>query len=258
MDGISLFSYFPGTSILHRFDPRLKTASVIGLSVTVFLSESTGLVLLTILMSALLFLSGYPLLKRQNLRQLRGIVILSLLVFMGRALFSGAGGSGDAGASESTPLIEGAKGAWRLLLFAAAGLIFTVTTSTIRIQDGIISILRPLPFVPEQKIAVMMSLTITFVPFIFTVAREVLDVHRSRGINLKKRPFRGTYLFTSHVLAAILQYTDDVSTAMEARAYGGLRTKPRFTPGLRDAVMTLIIAACIAGALLTDRRVPLF
>lgn len=257
MDGISLFSYFPGTSILHRFDPRLKMAAVIGLSVTVFLSESTGLLLLTILMSALLYLSGYPLLKRQNLRQLRGILLFALLIFAGRALVPEAAGSGTAAASREG-LLEGIRGAWRLLLFAAAGLLFTVTTTAIRMQDGIVSVLRPVPFVPEQKIAVMISLTITFVPLIFTVAHEVLDVHRSRGINLKKRPFRGTYLFTSHVLAAILQYTDDLSTAMESRAYGDTRTRPAFTVTSADIVLFILIVIGTAGALLTDRRVPLF
>jgi energy-coupling factor transporter transmembrane protein EcfT len=257
MDGISLFSYFPGTSILHRFDPRLKMAAVIALSVTVFLSESTGLVLLTILMTALLFLSGYPLLKRQNLRQLRGIIILALLVFAGRALFSEAAGSGEAVVSREG-LLEGIGGAWRLLLFAAAGLIFTVTTSTTGIQDGIASIFKPLPYVPEQKISVMVGLTITFVPVIFTIAREVSDVHRSRGISMKKQPFRGTFLFTSHVLAAILQYTDDLSAAMESRAYGGPRTKPAFTVTSADVVLFILIVIGTAGALTADKLLPLF
>lgn len=257
MDGISLFTYFPGTSPLHRFDPRLKMAAVIAMSVAVFLTESTGLIVLTILTAAVLIASRYPLLQRNNLRQLRGIFILALLLFIGRALLSRGGaaaGTGDGG----TYIIAGIRGAWRLLLFAALGLIFTVTTSTIRIQDGIASVLKPVPFIPEQKVAVMIGLTVTFVPVIFTISREVLEVHKSRGLSGRKRPLRRISAFTSHVLAAVLQYADDISAAMESRGYGNSRTPPGFSPGRQDLILILLIGAGTAAALVADGMAPLF
>ena len=124
MDGISLFSYFPGTSPLHRFDPRLKMAAVIALSIAVFLADSTGLIILTVLTGALLVLSGYPLLKRKNLRQMRGLLVLAVLIFAGRTFFGGT--PAETGAFSLTPaftqegLAQGLRGAWRLLLFASA------------------------------------------------------------------------------------------------------------------------------------------
>ena len=264
MDGISLFSYFPGTSLLHRFDPRLKMAVVIAFSVAVFIADSSGLIMLSLMAAVLLKCTGYPLLRRQSLRQLRGIFVLALLIFIGRTLFSVHDTpvimvtSGDGGSPLREGLQEGITGAWRLLLFAAGGLLFTVSTSTIKLQDGIASVLRPVPFIPEQKFATMMGLTITFVPVIFTISREISEVHRSRGISPKKCPFRRIQLFSSHVMAAVLQYTDDISSAMESRGYGGSRTKPRFSPGWPDALLLLLFAGGISAALLLDARLPLF
>ncbi len=262
MDAISLFSYFPGTSPLHRFDPRLKMAAVIAISIGVFLADSTGLIILTVVTGVLLVLSGYPLLKGKNLRQMRGIFVLAVLIFAGRTFFGGT--PAETGAFSLTPsftqegLARGLQGAWRLMLFAAAGLLFTVSTTTIRMQDGIVSVLRPVPFIPEQKIAVMMSLSITFVPLIFTISREISEVHRSRGITITKRPLRRIILFTSHVMVAILKYSDGISTAMASRAFGDARTRPEFTVTSADIVLFILIVIGTGGALTADKLLPLF
>jgi len=255
---LTLFSYFPGRSILHQFDPRLKMAVVLLLSIAVFMTRGAGLVLVSLFAAVLTAVSGYPLLGRGGLRRMRMVLVLASIIVIGRTFFSVSADNGrylfpwmNFGTVEG--LREGVLGAWRLLLFVCAGLLFTVTTSDVKIRDSIASILKPVPFIPEQKLAIMMGLTITFVPVILNKAREISEVHASRAIMSSKKPIRRFIKYAGHLMTAVLKQTDEITDAFESRAFSDSRTPPYFNMSGKDVLSAVLFIAMLAGAVIVDR-----
>lgn len=266
---LDLFAYFPGTSPLHRLDPRMKIGAVVITCIAVFLSSRSGLPILTALLAVYTLISRYPLLHKNELRKYRALFLLALFIFLGRTVFSATPGKylfmiGGQKIGSIYGLREGTIGAWRLLLFVWSGILFTVTTSVMEMKNGIASLLRPVPFVPEQKIGFMFGLTITFVPVVFKTASEIREVHTARGAwagGAGNAAYRGNRLrhlrlFAVHLISAIGGYVEEATDALYARGFTGKGKPVPLSSALRDWVLLFIAAAAAAVAVIADRLLP--
>jgi biotin transport system permease protein len=245
---LNFFHFWPGDSLPHRMDPRLKVAAVALLSVALGLTASKlEVVTLTLVVAGVAWLARLPL--RLLVRELRRFILLIAVTILIRAW-------GDVGATlpvfphiSQTGLIAGTLFAWRLLMVLIIGLILTGTTRLTEIRGAIYWFLRPLPFVPSARIATMFSLALTLIPLIFDQAATVREAQTARGIELVGNPLKRLYCLAWPVIRETFYRADELILALETRCYSEDRTMPEFSGTVYDPwiLAGVMIIAVLVG-----------
>lgn len=244
MAELTAFSYIAGHSLLHRFDTRFKIISIIFLSLAGLSVYFRGLGLLTVLLLAVIFYARLPL--ASGFKELRYFLILLLLIFLTRAL-----------STDGTPLIElkyftistqgitnGILVCWRLALIVILGFAFISTTPPTAIKAAVQWFLKPVPFIPEKKVAVMMGLILRFVPVILDQAHETAQAQKARAVENRKNPVYRLTKYGFPLIRRTFERADDLAAAMEARAFTEHRTDPELTADKKDWV-ALMVVSCL-------------
>ena len=144
---MTLGQFFPGRSILHRLDPRVKILLAIAYIVAIFLCHYVLTYALILLFTLFLIaISGIPF--RTILRSLRPILIILIITSLINILMTG----GEEIVFEWKFIHIYKEGLWRALFMAvrvvllviSASLLLTYTTSPIDLTDAIESLLTPL------------------------------------------------------------------------------------------------------------------
>lgn len=248
MAELTSFSYIAGDSLLHRLDARFKIISIIFLSLVSLNVYFRGLGLLTIILLGVIFYARLPL--ASGFKELRYFLILLLLIFVTRLL-----------STDGTPVINlkyftismqgitnGILVCWRLALIVILGFAFISTSPPSAIKAAAQWFLKPVPFIPEKKVAVMMGLILRFVPVILDQARETAEAQKARAVENRKNPVYRLTKFGFPLIRRIFERADDLVVAMEARCFTENRTDPELVAQKRDWV-ALMIVCCLCVAL---------
>ena len=132
-------------------------------------------------------------------------------------------------------LIAAIKIILRFVLIVMMSTILTLTTTPLEIADGIESLLKPLKKlkVPVQEIALILSISLRFVPTLMQETEKIMNAQRSRGVdfssgNLIQRMKKVVPLLIPLFISSI-DRADQLAVAMTARGYrgGDSRTKLR-------------------------------
>ncbi len=123
----------------------------------------------------------------------------------------------------------------RFVLIILISTLLTFTTQPLAIADGIESLLNPLRKVhfPVATLALMLSLSLRFVPTLMDEATKIMNAQRSRGVDFGSGGLRQQIKTIVPILIPLFvnafQRAVDISIAMEARGYrdGENRTKYR-------------------------------
>jgi len=127
----------------------------------------------------------------------------------------------------------GAKMLLRLLLLASAASLLTFTTTPLSLTDGLERLMKPLQRigVPVHDIAMMISISMRFIPAILEEADRIIMAQASRsadfaGGNALQRA-RNFMPIILPLFTGAFRRGDDLATAMEARCYRGNRGRTR-------------------------------
>ena len=249
MAELTSFGYSAGNSLLHRMDARFKIISIILLSLVNLNVNFGGLGLLTVILLSVIVYARLPL--AAGFKELRYFLILLLLIFVTRVL-----------STDGTPVInfkyftisasgltDGIRVCWRLALIVVLGFAFISTTRPSAIKAAVQWFLKPVPFIPEKKVAVMMGLILRFVPVILDQARETAEAQKARAVENRKNPVYRLTKFGFPMIRRTFERADDLIVAMEARAFSEHRTDPALTADKRDWIALMTV--CCLGVLLT-------
>ena len=138
---------------------------------------------------------------------------------------------------------------WRLALIVILGFAFISTTPPSAIKAAVQWFLKPVPFIPEKKVAVMMGLILRFVPVILDQARETAEAQKARGVENRKNPVYRLIKLSFPILRRTFERADNLVLAMEARCFIENRTDPELVTQKRDWVA--LMAVCCLCVLLT-------
>lgn len=257
MAELTIFGYLPGRSAIHRMDGRIKVICMILLSIaTCAANQILDLFLLTLLLLPTLFGSALPI--KKFLIQLKYFLFLIGLV-MAVHSFS-IPGAPLTNFSIVNPTREGLYSGlvfgWRIILIVIMGSILTATTTLSTLKDAVEWFLRPIPFIPETKIATMIGLTFTLIPLIFDQASEMMEAQKARCIEGRKSPITRIVFLTYPLLLHTLLRADEMVLAMESRCYSGERTKAVFRTKPMDWLFLLIagiVCTVVLGHILKFR-----
>jgi energy-coupling factor transport system permease protein len=228
LNAVTVGQYFPGDSLLHRLDPRSKILAVIGLSVAIFLPKAwpgyllvDGFILLAVL------LAQVPL--TFILRGLRPILIFLAITVVFNAFLTPGHALFHIGrwAVTREGLILSLVASVRLVSLVVAASLLTLTTSPIRLTDGLERLLRPLaPIgVPAHELALMMTIALRFIPTLLEEADRIMRAQKARGADFESgnamARIKGLVPVMVPLFVAAFRRADELATAMEARGYRG-------------------------------------
>jgi energy-coupling factor transporter transmembrane protein EcfT len=189
------------------------------ITATLLQSRIAWLVFDSALLTGLLIISKLPL--RQFFRDFRIWAIFLFILFLFQAFFT-------PGPHVSTfpwlPVSQdgfrlGGLTCWRLGLILSFSILFTAITRPRELQDALIWLLKPVPFLPGRRIGLMVSLTLRFFSIILDQADEVSLAHKARLGDQKKNPFRRAKFLALPLLRRSFARAEEVTLALAARGY---------------------------------------
>ena len=257
---ITLGQYFPGTSPVHKLDPRTKLLLVVIYIVALFVAKgwiAYGLVA-AFLVSAVTVSRIRPKALLRGLKPVFIIVIFTAVL----NLFYTDGQHVLVKFWKITIYWEGLETAafmaLRIIMLICGTFLLTYTTSPISLTDGLESLLGPLKKIrfPVHELAMMMGIALRFIPTLIEETDKIMSAQKARGADFES----GNLLQRAKALVPILvplfisafRRADELATAMECRCYqgGGGRTKLHVLKYAgRDCAALLIGAALLAGVI---------
>ena len=227
---ITIGQHFPGNSLVHRFDPRLKLVLTIAYIVLLFAaSNPLGLALSILFLGVMYKVAKIPVkMIGKSLKPILPIVLFTAVL----NLFFVSG--------EGDPLVhiwfltiyaEGVRYAVlmavRVMALIAGTSLLTYTTSPIVLTDAIEQLLKPLGRLhfPVHELAMMMTIALRFIPTLIEETEKIMNAQKARGAMLDS----GTFTQRIKALVPILiplfisafRRADELAMAMECRCYHG-------------------------------------
>lgn len=225
----SLGQYVPGNSQIHRMDARMKIVLSFLFIVNVFMVKN-----LTVLLMLFLFILFLVLLARLKffffLKGLRAIVFLLVIVAFFNLFFIRDGSViYEYGVIRITDkgMEQTARNVGRLMLLVMSTTLLTLTTSPVDLTYGLEKILGPLSRVgfPVHEFALMMTISLRFIPILARELDKIIKAQTARGIDLSKGSLPSRLRKISSLLLPLFfnsfRRADDLALAMEVRCYTG-------------------------------------
>ena len=259
---ITIGQYYPGYSVIHRLDTRLKLILVLAYMVAVFLvSDFIGYVIVFVGLALLIKISTVP--PRFILRGLRPIFIIIAFTFLLNLFMT----KGDIIATIG-PLTITQQGlytacymALRIIFLILGASMLTFTTKPVKLTDGIESLLKPgVRFgIPAHELAMMMTIALRFIPTLLEETDKIMKAQQARGAvfdtgNIFKRAKALIPIFIPLIVGAF-RMASDLAMAMEARCYRGGegRTKLHVFKWKRHDTIAIIAFAVFVSLIILER-----
>ncbi len=249
MAELTAFAYQAGVSILHRLDVRMKLSLVAAASLVSLQLDfaGVGLMALPLLAAA----AGCHRSLRIQSSELRWIGLLLAFVFAARMLSTDGTAVFSVLALDITRegLREGALAGLRLSMVFLVGTLLMATTRPPEIKTGVQWFLRPLPFVPAERVGTMLGLLVRFIPVIFEEVARVSDAQRARAVENRRNPLRRAAKLGIPIMSRVFERSDQLALAMEARCYSERRTQPALRAAFKDWVLFCLCCGWLAVVL---------
>lgn len=231
---ITLGQYIPGTSILHRLDPRTKILWTTLLMVATFLIESwPEYAMMGSLIFILLLISGVPI--KQSIKGIKPLFFILAITAILNIFFTGGTPMFEIGPVKVTyeGVFASVKLFLRLVMLVITASLMTITTTPMIMTDGIEKLLKPFERigVPSHEIAMMMSIALRFIPTLLEETDRIMKAQASRGANFDTGSIFSRIKSFIPVLVPLFvsafKRADELAEAMESRCYRGGKGRTR-------------------------------
>ena len=252
---ITIGQHFPGNSLVHRFDPRLKLVLTVAYIVLLFAaSNPLGLTLSILFLGVMYKVAKIPVkMIGKSLKPILPIVLFTAVL----NLFFVSG--------EGDPLVhfwflsiyaEGVRYAVlmavRVMALIAGTSLLTYTTSPIVLTDAIEQLLKPLGKLhfPVHELAMMMSIALRFIPTLIEETDKIMNAQKARGAQLDTGKMTDRVKALVPVLIPLFisafRRADELAMAMECRCYRGGEGRTRLKVLRCEKQDYIDLAVCIA------------
>lgn len=259
---ITIGQYFPGTSPIHKLDPRMKIVLTVAYIILLFTAQNAVGLAVGVLFLVLVYgISKIP--PVMILRSLKPVVpiivftsVLNMFFIDGRVLFQWW---------ILKLTAEGVKTAVfmsvRIVCLIAGTSLLTYTTSPIALTDGIERLCNPLKRfkLPVHELAMMMTIALRFIPTLIEETDKIMSAQKARGADLES----GGLMQRARALIPILiplfvsafRRADELALAMECRCYRGGEGRTRMKQlklHPRDVWSAVFVGACLVFIVLSN------
>lgn len=253
---ITIGQYFPGNSVIHKMDSRMKIILTLALIVAIFICKSIpslafilGVTVLLIFVSKISFKT---ILK--SIKPLAIIICITALL----NLFYGSGEPlvtiGRLKITEAG-IMTAVFMAVRIIILVIISSLLTYTTSPTELTDGLERLLKPLKIFKLDVHSVSMTMTIAlrFIPTLIEEIEKIMAAQKSRGADMESggliRRAKALIPVLIPLFVSSFRRANELAYAMECRCYRGGegRTKMKVMKfSFRDYVCLAVVIIFIA------------
>lgn len=227
---ITIGQYFPGNSVIHRLDPRMKIILTVLFIAMLFSAGNFYALPIGVLFVVLsMFLSKIPI--KIMLKSVKPILPLILFTTILNIFFV----KGEGAPLISWSIIKIYYEGVRLTVFMIVRIIFlilgtsllTYTTSPVALTDALERLMSPLKAIkfPVHELSMMMTIALRFIPTLIEETDKIMSAQKARGADLDS----GGLIHRVKALVPILiplfisafKRADELALAMECRCYRG-------------------------------------
>lgn len=259
---ITLGQFFPGTSVVHRLDPRTKLLLLVGYIVALFVAAGwVSYAVCFVFLAMSIAVSRIPL--KAIFRGLKPLVVILIFTGILNLFFTPGTPIFQLGFLTVTweGLAQAVKMMLRIMMLISGTFLLTYTTSPIALTDGLESLLGPLKAikVPVHELSMMMCIALRFIPTLIEETDKIMSAQKARGADFEN----GNLMERVKALVPILvplfisafRRADELATAMECRCYHGGegRTKMKLLRYHRVDVVAFGIGIVLTAAVFTLR-----
>lgn len=248
---ILIGQYIDTGSVLHNLDARTKMIITIILAAMIFTArEVISAAVITVVCVSWMIMSRLKI--TVFLRSIKPVLFLAAFTFVFDLLFTPGRRIFEIWLLHGTyeGLFLGTLTVWRLLLLVMTASALTLTTKPLDLTDGIERLLTPLSYlkVPTRDIAMMMGISIRFIPTLAEEMQRIIDAQKSRcadfddGGLIKKA--KAVIPLIIPLMVSAFRHSDSLASAMDARCYGAGTKRTR----MRQSRITKNDIAAIAAA----------
>lgn len=234
---ITIGQYYPADSILHKLDPRVKLFATLVYIITIFIARTfVQYALITLLVFMVIRLSKVPF--RFMVKGIKPILFVIIFAFLMNIFFT-----------RGTPIFsvwrisiarEGIEMAClmaaRLILLIIGTSLLTLTSSPIRLTDGLEKAFSPLKKIgfPAHELAMMMTIALRFIPTLLEETDKIMKAQQARGADFESgnifRRAKSLIPLLVPLFIAAFKRADELANAMEARGYRGGEGRTKLNP----------------------------
>lgn len=203
---LSFGQYIHKLSVVHSLDPRLKIICVLLISILIFFIDDVKKILIfSFLIAIIILLSKIEI--KHFIKNLRPFLFIFIFIFVMYLLFS------------RNRLYQGLITIWRFLMLIIISLILTFTTTIASLVTAIERLVKPLKIVniKPRNIAIMISITVRFIPVMFLNLEKLREAMLSRLANFRKLKYIKLIIFA--LLERMFKSASNLSDAMQSRLY---------------------------------------
>jgi energy-coupling factor transport system permease protein len=222
---ITLGQFFPGNTLVHRLDPRIKLILTVAYITALFLARGVfGYALMLIFLLICLSISRIkPKAVLKGLRPIFFIIIftMTLNIFFVRGetvLFSF-----HFIVITQEGLFTAFFMALRLMMLIIGTFLLTYTTSPIALTDGLERLLNPLKKIrlPIHELAMMMSIALRFIPTLIEETDKTMSAQKARGADFESggliKRAKAILPLIIPLFISAFRRADELAIAMESR-----------------------------------------
>lgn len=259
---ITIGQYFPGNSLLHKMDARMKIILTMCLIVAIFICKNIvslgAMIIATFIVVAVSKIPFKTIGK--SIKPLTIIIIITAIL----NIFYGKG----------EPLVQLGKlkitvdgietavfMAIRIITLVVISSLLTYTTSPTELTDALERLFKPLKAfkVDVHSIAMTMTIALRFIPTLIEEIEKIMSAQKSRGADMES----GGLIHRAKALVPVLiplfvsafRRANELAYAMECRCYrgGDGRTKMKVVKmSARDYISLAVVLAFVAGLIVIN------
>lgn len=268
---ITLGQYFPGTSVLHKLDVRMKIILTCVYMVALFVAQNAwGLLLASVFMLISVIIGRIPLrLVLKGVKPIIPIVILTSLINVfyvpGPHIFSIPVGHLFVMTMTYSGLYLAIFMSVRIVFLIIGTSMLTYTTSPITLTDGLERLMAPLRVfhLPVHELSMMMTIALRFIPTLIEETDKIISAQKARGADFESgnitRRMKALVPIMVPLFVSAFRRAGELALAMDCRCYrgGDGRTRMRQLKfSARDYGAAVIYALLMAGVILLNIYFP--
>lgn len=253
MADVTFGQYYPGNSLIHRIDPRMKTVLIIAMMIAVFVCKSYISLAITLL-AVVIIVAISKINIKTILKGIKPIVIVVLITTLLNLFY----GSGEPIVSfwifkiTENGINNAVFMAFRVIMLIVLGLMLTYTTTPTALTDAVEALLKPLTIfkIDVHTIAMTMTIALRFIPTLLEEVEKITAAQKSRGADMES----GGLISRAKAIVPVIiplfissfRRANELADAMECRCYRGGKGRTKMNvmhlKALDYAAMVLVIA----------------
>lgn len=266
LSDITIGQFFPGNSIIHKMDARVKIILLTAIIVLIFVTYNfAALAIAALSVLAVVLITRVPF--KLYVKGMKAIIFIVLFTSILNLLYGQGEPIWQLGFLKIT--LSGINNAIfvtiRIFALILISCVLTYTTSPTDLTDALERIMKPLKVfhIQVHEIAMMMTIALRFIPTLLEETEKIMNAQKARGADMESGGFvkriKALIPILIPLFISAFRRAYDLAVAMECRCYRGGNGRTRMKvmhAGKIDFTAVLFCALLYAGVILCNIFLP--